>query len=63
MPLSLVEARELLLSKMGKTRNNAEFLGSMPTPTFQLPTASRGRLSAADVSAMARGRGARDVEH
>jgi transcription termination factor Rho len=28
-PLSPVEAMELLLSKMGKTRNNGEFLGSM----------------------------------
>jgi transcription termination factor Rho len=28
-PLSPVEAMELLLSKMGKTKNNAEFLGSM----------------------------------
>jgi transcription termination factor Rho len=28
-PLSPTEAMELLLSKMGKTKNNAEFLGSM----------------------------------
>jgi transcription termination factor Rho len=28
-PLSPVEAMELLLSKMGKTKSNAEFLGSM----------------------------------
>src|SRR4026209_1013088 len=28
-PLSPVEAMELLLSKMGKTKNNAEFLGAM----------------------------------
>ena len=28
-PLSAVEAMELLLDKMGKTRNNAEFLSSM----------------------------------
>jgi transcription termination factor Rho len=28
-PLSAVEAMELLLSKMGKTKSNAEFLGSM----------------------------------
>ncbi len=28
-PLSPVDAMELLLSKMGKTKNNAEFLGSM----------------------------------
>jgi len=28
-PLSPVEAMELLLSKMGKTKNNAEFLSSM----------------------------------
>ena len=28
-PLSPAEAKELLLSKMGKTKNNAEFLGSM----------------------------------
>ena len=28
-PLSPVEAMELLLSKMAKTKNNAEFLGSM----------------------------------
>jgi transcription termination factor Rho len=28
-PLSPVEAMKLLLSKMGKTKNNAEFLSSM----------------------------------
>ena len=28
-PLSPVEAMELLLSKMSKTKSNAEFLGSM----------------------------------
>ena len=28
-PLSPVEAMELLLSKMGKTKNNGEFLSSM----------------------------------
>jgi transcription termination factor Rho len=28
-PLSSTEAMELLLSKMGKTKNNSEFLGSM----------------------------------
>jgi len=28
-PLSQVEAMELLLDKMGKTRSNAEFLSSM----------------------------------
>jgi transcription termination factor Rho len=28
-PLSPVEGMELLLSKMGKTKNNAEFLASM----------------------------------
>jgi transcription termination factor Rho len=28
-PLSPVEAMELLLSKMGKTKSNSEFLGSM----------------------------------
>ena len=28
-PLSPVEAMELLLSKLGKTKDNAEFLGSM----------------------------------
>ena len=28
-PLSPVEAMELLLSKMGKTKNNAEFLSAM----------------------------------
>jgi transcription termination factor Rho len=28
-PLSPVEGMELLLSKMGKTKSNAEFLGSM----------------------------------
>ena len=46
-PLSPVEAMELLLSKMGKTKNNAEFLSSMAagkyrlgreTPNSQLPT-------------------------
>jgi transcription termination factor Rho len=30
-PLSPVEAMELMLSKMGKTKSNAEFLGSMST--------------------------------
>ena len=28
-PLSPVEAMELLLSKMGKTKSNADFLGAM----------------------------------
>ncbi|MGH8518054.1 MAG: transcription termination factor Rho [Panacagrimonas sp.] len=32
-PLSPVEAMELLLSKMGKTKSNAEFLGSMANGT------------------------------
>jgi hypothetical protein len=50
-PLSPTEAMELLLSKMGKTKNNAEFLGSManggreaavrPTTALGLPHPAR----------------------
>jgi transcription termination factor Rho len=32
-PLSTVEAMELLLSRLTKSKSNAEFLGSMSAPT------------------------------
>jgi transcription termination factor Rho len=32
-PLSPVEARELLLGRLGKTKSNAEFLASMSSPS------------------------------
>ena len=32
-PLSTVEAMELLLSRLTKTKSNTEFLGSMSAPT------------------------------
>ena len=46
-PLSPVEAMELLLSKMGKTRNNGEFLSSMAQGKQARPS---GRARGATIS-------------